>query len=526
MFGNEAIALAALHAGVTLGTGYPGTPSTEILEYFSELGGKAQWCPNEKVALEVGIGVAYAGGNALVTMKHVGLNVASDPLFTVAYTGVEGALVIISADDPDMHSSQNEQDNRNYARSAGVMMLEPCDSQECYDFFIEAIRLSREWKLPVILRPTTRVCHSMSIVEFEEREYCPVQPKKYIPDKPGRVMIPGYARLAHRRLREKLDEIRKWNETSNLNKEILKSDDLGIITSGVSYLHVLESAPDASVLKIGMCYPFPFEKVQAFVKRHKRCIVIEEGDPFLVENCRYYGIEVDEKPQMYRFGELNVNRVSRILNNDTSPEPPVKRGRPPRLCDGCPHRATFTVLAKLNCIVTGDIGCYTLSVLPPFHAMDSCVCMGASIGVGLGLRHTLPPEEAKRVVSVIGDSTFIHSGLPGVIEMVYNPPPTGHVIIVLDNGTTAMTGMQEHPGTGRRLNHEPTNRVVIEDVARAIGVENVVVTERVSQFEKELRESLENGKTNLIVMRKICGLLKRKQKKVFSEEKVEEKCNG
>lgn len=275
-----------------------------------------------------------------------------------------------------------------------------------------------------------------------------------------------------------------------------------------------------------MSYPFPSERVREFVKKHKRCIVIEEGDPYLVENCRYNGIPVDEKPEIYRFGELNVNRVRRILNNDTSPEPPVKRGRPPRLCDGCPHRATFTVLGKLNCIVTGDIGCYTLSVLPPFQAMDSCVCMGASIGVGLGLRHSLPPNEARRVVSVIGDSTFIHSGLTGVVEMVYNPPPTGHVVVVLDNSTTAMTGMQEHPGTGRKLNHEPTNRVVIEDVAKAIGVENVVVVERVSQYEKELKEALINGKTNLLVIRKVCGLLKKKQEITQTEEKVEEQCNA
>ncbi|HOQ32887.1 MAG TPA: thiamine pyrophosphate-dependent enzyme [Candidatus Hydrogenedens sp.] len=525
MFGNEAIALAALHNGITLGTGYPGTPSTEILEYFSEYGGKAQWCPNEKVALEVGIGVAFAGGNALVTMKHVGLNVASDPLFTVAYTGVEGALVIISADDPDMHSSQNEQDNRNYARSAGVMMLEPCDSQECYDFFFEAVRLSKEWELPVILRPTTRVCHSMSIVEYKEREYSPVLPIKYNPDKPGRVMIPGYARPAHRRLREKLSKIKKWNETCELNREEIKSEELGIITSGVSYLHVLEAEPNASVLKIGMCYPFPENKVRSFVQRHKRCIVIEEGDPFLVENCRYYGISVEEKPEMYRFGELNVNRVRRILKEDTSPEPLIKRGRPPRLCDGCPHRATFTLLSKMNCIVTGDIGCYTLSVLPPFQAMDSCVCMGASITVGLGLRHSLPTEEAKKVVSVIGDSTFIHSGLPGIVEMVYNPPPTGHVVIVLDNSTTAMTGMQEHPGTGKKLNHEPTNQVKIEEVAKAIGVENVVVTDRVSILEKALEEALNNNRTNLIVVRKTCALLRKKQQKNETQQIAGEKTN-
>ncbi len=365
----------------------------------------------------------------------------------------------------------------------------------------------------------------MSIVKYEEKEYSPVLPVKYNPDKPGRVMIPGYARPAHRRLREKLAKIKKWNETSTLNQEIIKTDDLGIITSGVSYLHVLEAEPNASVLKIGMCYPFPEEKVRNFVRRHKRCIVIEEGDPYLVENCRYYGIPIEEKPEMYRFGEFNVNRVRRILKGDTSPEPPVKRGRPPRLCVGCPHRATFTLLGKMNCIVTGDIGCYTLSVLPPFQAIDTCICMGASITVGLGLRHSLPPEEAKRVVSVIGDSTFIHSGLPGIVEMVYNPPDTGHVVIVLDNNTTAMTGMQEHPGTGKKLNHEPTNQVVVEEVARAIGVENVVVTDRISVLEKSLQEALENNRTNLIVIRKTCALLKKKQQKNEVQQGVGEKSN-
>lgn len=520
--GDEAIALAAYHAGVALGTGYPGTPSTEILERFSELGGRAQWAPNEKVALEVGIGSAFAGARTLVTMKHVGVNVAADPLFTVAYTGVAGALLIISADDPDMHSSQNEQDNRNYARAAGVMMLEPADSQECYDFTLRGLELSAEWNLPVIMRPTTRVCHSKSIVEPMTGAW-PAAAPRFEHDRPSRVMIPGYARPAHHRLREKLAKIKEWNETSDLNLQIDGDKSLGIITSGVSYVHAREAAPEASFLKIGMSYPLPLEKMREFAKSVGRCVVVEEGDPYLVENCRTAGIAVEGKPEMYRFGELDVVRVKRILTGDVSPEAPTKRGKPPRLCDGCPHRATFTLLGKRDCIVSGDIGCYTLSVLPPFVAMDSCVCMGASIGVGLGLRHSLPEEEARRVVSVIGDSTFVHSGITGLVEMAYNPPPTGHVVVILDNGTTAMTGMQEHPGTGRKLDHQATSKLVFEDLAKAIGVQNVYVATKVSEFEAALDKALNSNETNLIIMRRFCALAK---PKLEAYAQAAEQCNG
>jgi indolepyruvate ferredoxin oxidoreductase alpha subunit len=329
-------------------------------------------------------------------------------------------------------------------------------------------------------------------------------------DRPGRVMIPGNARPAHRRLREKLARIKEWNETSDLNPVFEADKSLGIITSGVSYVHAREAFPEASFLKLGMTYPLPIEKIRAFANGVERCVVIEEGDPYLVECCRTAGIAVEGKPEMYRFGELNVTRVKRILAGDISPEAPVKRGKPPRLCDGCPHRATFALLGKRDCIVAGDIGCYTLSVLPPFEAMDSCVCMGASIGVGLGLRHALPPDEARRVVSVIGDSTFVHSGITGLVEMVYNPPSTGHVIVILDNGTTAMTGMQEHPGTGRTLDHKPTGRLVFEELARAVGVQNVYLTTKVSEFEKALDEALGNNETNLIIMRRLCALAKPK----------------
>ena len=512
--GDESVALAARDAGVALGTGYPGTPSTEILERFSELGGRAQWAPNEKVAMEVALGAAFANARAMVTMKHVGLNVAADPLFTAVYTGVTGALVVVSADDPGMASSQNEQDNRHYAVAAGVPMLEPSDSQEAYDFTAAAIEISERWQIPVLLRITTRVCHSKTIV-LPRKLAPPSSPPIYERDIPGRVMIPAHARPAHQRLRRKLAEIAQWNESSDLNRVVAGDPSLGIVTSGISFMHAREAAPEASVLKLGLTYPQPTEKVRRFAQSVRRCIVIEEGDPWLADALRAAGIAVEGKPEMYRFGEMNVERVRRILAGDVSSEFAPPPGKPPQLCAGCPHRAVFETLGKLECIVAGDIGCYTLGVLPPFRAMDSCVCMGASIGVGLGLRHVLPPEQARRVVSVIGDSTFVHSGITGLVEMVYNSPLTGHVVIILDNGTTAMTGLQEHPGTGRRLNGEPTHRLVFEELARTIGIGNVHVvdpTKDTQGFERLLSDSLARNELTLIVARRPCFLSTKKLK--------------
>ena len=518
--GNEAVALAAFEYGVALGTGYPGTPSTEILEDFGEHGGRAQWAPNEKVALEVGLGVAMAGAAALVTMKHVGLNVAADPLFTAAYTGTDGPLVIVSADDPGMASSQNEQDNRRYAVAAAVPMLEPADSQESYDFTLLALELSARWHLPFLLRTTTRVCHSKTVVCARARETGIAAPH-FTRDIRGRVMIPGNARPAHRRLRQKLAELAQWNEEHGPNEVVGRNgipsydgdaprrSDLGIVTSGVSFMHVREAAPEASVLKLGLTYPLPLEKVRRFAAGVERCLVIEEGDPYLVEQLRTAGIAVEGKPEMYRFGELNVGRVRWIVAGDTSPEPVAAPGKPPGLCQGCPHRSVFALLKKLDCIVAGDIGCYSLGVLPPWEAMDSLVCMGASIGMGLGLRHALPAGEARRVVSVIGDSTFVHSGIPGLVEMVYNPPPGGHVVLILDNSTTAMTGLQEHPGTGRTLKHAPTGKVVFEDLVRSLGVPNVVVVDPVAsaeEFERTLVESLNRDALSVIITRRTCLL--------------------
>ena len=507
--GNEAVALAACAAQVTLGTGYPGTPSTEILESFSRLGGRAQWAPNEKVALEVGLGVAYTNARALVTMKHVGLNVAADPLFTAAYTGVSGALVVVSADDPGMASSQNEQDNRRYAVAAGVPMLEPSDSQEAYDFARLAYRVSERWGIPVLLRLTTRVCHSKAVVRAAESAPASNAPAVFVRDIHGRVMIPANARPAHRRLREKLARILAWNEAEGPNRLIEGDRSLGIVTSGISFLHVREAAPEAAVLKLGMTYPIPVETIRRFVGSVSRCVVIEEGDPYLLEAIRAAGLAVEGKPEDYRFGELSVERVRRILAAEASREPLPTAGKPPQLCQGCPHRSVFTALHNLDCIVASDIGCYTLAVLPPFEATDSCVCMGASIGVGLGLRHALPPEQARRVVSTLGDSTFIHSGITGLVEMVYNPPKTGHVVIILDNGTTAMTGLQEHPGTGRTLDHQPTGKVVIEDLARSLGITNVHVldpTVNPAGFQELVASSLASEKLTVIVARRNCLL--------------------
>jgi indolepyruvate ferredoxin oxidoreductase alpha subunit len=507
--GDEAVALAALDGGVILGTGYPGTPSTEILETFEKLGGRAQWSPNEKVALEVAIGVAFSGARALVTMKHVGLNVAADPLFTVAYTRLDGALIVVSADDPGMASSQNEQDNRRYALAAGVPMLEPSDSQEAYEFTLRAIELSERWQCPVMLHMTTRVCHSKTIVRRGTVKVAAPGKPHFEHDFASRVMIPAYAKPAHRRLRKRLAEIAAWNDADGLNQLIPGSSSLGIITSGVAFQYVREAAPEASVLKLGVTYPLPIERMRAFAANVDLCYVIEEGDPYLVEAARTAGIAVEGKPESFRFGELNTARVRRILEEDNTPEPKPVPGKPPALCPGCPHRSVYAALKNLNCLVPGDIGCYSLGVLPPFEMMDTLVCMGAGIGVGLGMRHALPPEEARRVVSVIGDSTFVHSGITGLVEMVYNPPETGHVVLILDNGTTAMTGMQEHPGTGRTLGHARTGKVDFEALARSLGIQNVFVIDPVkdaAEFERLIKSSLEKPELSVVIARRDCLL--------------------
>jgi indolepyruvate ferredoxin oxidoreductase, alpha subunit len=456
-----------------------------------------------------------------VTMKHVGLNVAADPLFTVAYTGVDGALIVVSADDPGMASSQNEQDNRRYAVAAGVPMLEPSDSQEAYDFTLHAIEISERWRVPVLLRITTRVCHSKTLLRRGATAISPARAGQFVRDITSRVMIPAYARPAHRRLREKLADMAQWNETSGLNQVVAGSSSLGIITSGICYQHVREAVPEASVLKLGMTYPLPVELMRKFASGVERCVVVEEGDPYLVEAARNFGIAVEDKPPAFRFGELNVNRVRRIAAGDSSPEPKATPGKPPALCPGCAYHTVFTALKNLDCIVSGDIGCYSLGVMPPYQAIDALVCMGAAIGVGLGMRHSLPPEQARRVVSVIGDSTFVHSGITGLVEMIYNPPATGHVLLILDNGTTAMTGLQENPATGRTLEHDKTGKLVFENLARTLGVKNVHVIDPTADpraFEDLIRNALATPELSVIISRRTC-LLATKSIKEY------EKCN-
>jgi indolepyruvate ferredoxin oxidoreductase alpha subunit len=515
--GNEAVALSALHCGVALGTGYPGTPSTEILEGFSALGGKAQWAPNEKVAAEVALGAAFAKARVLCTMKHVGLNVAADVLFTMTYSGVDGGYVLVVADDPGLASSQNEQDSRRYAEAAVAPMFEPADSQDAYDLLQVAFATSERWHIPVIFRMTTRVSHSKSPVK--PRFATDVKPTAvetgaptadFVRNIAGRVMVPGHAKPAHRRLRSKMAEMELWNISQGPNIVEKRSSALGIITAGICYHHVREAAPNASILKLGMSYPLPMATIRAFAASVERCVIIEENDPWLATALRAADLRIEAKDDsIFRFGELSVDRVKRILNKDTSPEPVPPRGKPPELCKGCPHTTSFEVMKELNCIVSGDIGCYTLAALPPLATMDMMIDMGASVGMGLGLRHVLPREQAKRVVSVIGDSTFLHSGLPGLVEMAYNPPETGHVLIILDNGTTAMTGQQEHPGTGRQLDGEGTHRVSFEAMARASGVKNVFTINPVREramLKAVLADSLQKDELTVIIARSPCIL--------------------
>lgn len=510
--GDEAVAHGAKAAGVALGVGYPGTPSTEILETLSKIGGCAQWAPNEKVALEVATGVGVGNARSLVTMKHVGLNVAADPLLTLTYMGTTGGLVVVSADDPGLASSQNEQDNRNYAKFAQMPMLEPSDSQEAYDLTILAFELSEKFKTPVLLRMTTRVCHSTGIVELREQNE-PVRAGSYRHDMRTRVMLPANAGRAHVRLHETMKALKEYNEGSNL-WTIDGEGRLGIIVSGVACQHVREAAPNAKILRLKMTWPLPTDAVRKFVSGVDRAVVVEEGSRFLEENLLAAGIPVQGKDDAFLFGELSVGRVKKLLARDDSPMPSGAPGRPPALCPGCPHRKTFELLRDMDLIVCGDIGCYTLGALPPFNAMHVSECMGASIGCGVGLRHALGDHpDARRVVSVIGDSTFLHSGLTGIAEMTYNRPKTGHVVLILDNATTAMTGLQEHPATGRRLDMTPAPAIKLEEVCRALGADHVDVIDPVqdnARYAELLKERLASDDASVIIVRRPCLLQMKK----------------
>ena len=525
--GNEAFARGAFEAGVRVASAYPGTPSTEILENvvkYREI--DASWAPNEKVALEVAIGASFGGGRALACMKHVGVNVAADPLFTLSYTGVGGGLALIVADDPEMHSSQDEQDSRNYARFAKVPMLEPADSQECLDFTRLAFELSEQFDTPVMVRSCTRISHGKSIVRPGE----PVSglPEPKLVKNPAKlVMLPGNARVRHPLVEERTVRLAEYGDTAAINSIELRSGEIGIICAGVTWQYVREALPEASTLKLGMVWPLPEKLIREFAARVRRLFVVEELDPFIEEQVKAMGITVIGKEIISRCGELSPGRIreafARIgivgaipgagaihelplpkLPQQTMPLPP----RPPNMCPGCPHRGLFYELNRLKAYVTGDIGCYTLGFMPPLNAMDTCVCMGASISNASGIVRVLPPEEQRRVVAVIGDSTFLHTGINSLMEMAWNRSPA--TVVILDNRITAMTGRQENPASGFTLNSEAAPEVNIPELCRTLGIRHVQVLD---PYDLEatctaLQEEMNRPEPSVIITNRPCCLIK------------------
>ena len=519
--GNEAVARGAWEAGVKAGTGYPGTPSTEILENLHKYAGvECEWSVNEKVALEVGLGASYAGARTLVTMKHVGVNVAADPLFTAVYTGVNGGLVIVTADDPDMHSSQNEQDNRNYARSAKLPMLEPADSQEVKEYTIKAFEISEEFDTPVFLRMVTRIAHSMAVVEPGERHEHAVSGftrnlRKY-------VMVPGFARERHKVVEKRLIDIEKSvNKLGMYRVENLPETtaQTGIVTAGICYTYVKEVFPEMPVFKLGMVYPFPERELLEFCAKFNEVIVVEELDPFIEDYLKAKGVKTRGKDVLPVTGEYTPSMLRKAFGgakqNDAPELPFALPSRPPGLCVGCPHRTIYEILNKLGATVSGDIGCYALGALPPFHAMDTCVDMGASITVAQGMEIAVGREKAARTVAVIGDSTFAHSGITGLINASYNKRHT--LTIVLDNGTTAMTGMQPNPLSGETINNIPTWALDYRKLAEAVGLkdENIKIVNayKKSEVEDALNELIERNELSLLVIKGPCIINQRKKKK-------------
>ncbi|MCL6472128.1 MAG: indolepyruvate ferredoxin oxidoreductase subunit alpha [Firmicutes bacterium] len=521
--GNEAIAYGAHAAGVAVATGYPGTPSTEILENLAKYKDvDASWAPNEKVALEVAIGSSIAGARSLVAMKHVGLNVAADPLFTVAYTGVNAGLVIVSADDPGMHSSQNEQDNRYYAKAAKVPMLEPSDSQEAASLVEDAFIISETFDIPVLLRTTTRVNHSKSLVEVD-LEQTKREPG-YKKNAEKYVMIPANARVRRRLLEDRLKALEEFSEGFSGNKIEWGSREVGFITSGISYQYVKELFPEASILKLAMTYPLPRMLITGYVNQIEKVIVVEELEPYLEEQIKSWGLSVSGKESIPSIGELNpdiiadalIPREEAIENSKQSALP----GRPPMLCAGCPHRGVFYELRRLKMVVTGDIGCYTLGVLPPLGSMDTCICMGASIGNAMGVQKA---TGTKDIVAVIGDSTFVHSGITPLIDIVYNGGIT--TVIILDNRTTAMTGRQDHPGTGRTLKGIDSHMLDFEKLVKAIGINSVRTVDPydLKAVRKAIKEETAKDEPSVIIFRRACLLVEKPKGQPYT---VNEKCDG
>ncbi len=510
MLGNAAVARGCYEAGVRVVSSYPGTPSTEITENavnYEEI--YCEWAPNEKVGAEVAIGASVAGARAMTCCKHVGLNVMADPVFTASYTGVNGGLVIAVADDPGMHSSQNEQDSRHYAKASKIMMLEPSDSSECKEFTKLAYELSEKFDTPVFLRLTTRVSHSQSLVELGERNNDEL--KDYVKNPAKYVMMPGNAIKRHIDVENRMRAIEEYAESSPLNTVEDNGAAIGIITSGITYSYAKEALGNkANFLKLGLAYPMPVKLIKDFAAKCEKVYVLEELDPFIEEHCKVNGIDVIGKSEFTLLGEYSVNLIKKVVLGenitDVKPEPiPV---RPPVMCAGCPHRGTFYVLKKLGLTVSGDIGCYTLGAAAPLNAIDTTICMGASVSAAHGMAKARGEQFNKKLVSVIGDSTFMHSGITGLIDIVYNKG--ANTVIILDNSITGMTGHQENPTTGKTIRGEATKQVDLELLCKAVGIDSIRIADPfdVKNFEMVVKEETEKDEPSVIIAQRPCALLK------------------
>ena len=512
LLGNAAVARGAYEAGVSVVASYPGTPSTEITEEivkFDDI--YAEWSPNEKVAGEVAIGASIAGARAMSCMKHVGLNVMADPVFTVSYTGVNGGLVFCVADDPGMHSSQNEQDSRHYAAASKIMMLEPADSSECKEFTRLAFSLSEKFDTPVFIRLSTRVSHSQSLVELGERENIELKP--YEKNIGKFVMMPANAIKRHVVVEERIEALREFAETTDLNSVEENGAKIGVVTAGISYMYAKEALGNsADYLKLGMVYPLPTQKIIDFAKKYDKVYVVEELDPVIENHLKSLGINCIGKEAFTLLGEYTPNMIKNVILGEPAPESatideaiPV---RPPVMCAGCPHRGTFYVLKKLGLVVSGDIGCYTLGAVAPLQSVDTTICMGASVSAAHGMAKARGAEFNKKLVSVIGDSTFMHSGITGLIDIVYNKG--NNTVIILDNSITGMTGHQENPTTGKTIRGEATKQVDLVKLAQAVGIEHIVVADPfdVKSFEKVVKEEVEREEPSVIIAQRPCALLK------------------
>ncbi len=512
LLGNAAVARGAYEAGVRVVSSYPGTPSTEITEEMAKYEDVyVEWAPNEKVSAEVSIGASIAGARAMSCMKHVGLNVMADPVFTVSYTGVNGGLVFCVCDDQGMHSSQNEQDSRHYAKASKIAMLEPSDSAECKEFTKKAFELSEKFDTPVFIRLSTRVSHSQSLVEIEDKE--DIELKPYEKNIPKNVMMPAMAIKRHVIVEERIKKLKEFAETSEFNTVELNDTKIGVITDGAAYMYSKEALGEkASYLKLGMVYPLPEKKIKEFCEKHDKVFVIEELDPIIEEHCKALGVEVIGKEVFTLLGEYTPNMIRKAVLGENAPESkkldeeiPV---RPPVMCAGCPHRGTFYVLKKLGLVVSGDIGCYTLGAVAPLGAVDTTICMGASISASMGMAKARGEEFNKKLVAVIGDSTFIHSGITGLIDIVYNKG--NNTVIILDNSITGMTGHQDNPTTGFTIRKEPTKQVDLLMLCKAVGIDYVTVADPfdVKNFEKVVKEEVNREAPSVIIAQRPCALLK------------------